>query len=250
MTTLLQHPDKFFFDGEWVAPATGSTIQVRDSASEEVFLTVAEAQAPDVEKAVAAARRAFDSGPWPRMSHAERATWLNRIADGFAAKAQALGEGWTRESGVLARVSAHAHHGAAKTFRTYAGYAETFAWEERHTGEQGEPALLVREPVGVVAAIVPWNVPYMLMAYKVAPALLAGCTVIIKASPEAPTAPTCSLKSAPRSACQPAWSTCLRLIAMYRNCWSAIRGWTRSASPARLRRAGASPRSAGTASRG
>lgn len=189
MTSLLKHPDKFFFGGEWVAPSSGSTIEVRDSASEEVFLTVAEAQAPDVEKAVAAARAAFDTGPWPRMSHAERAVWLNRIAEGFAAKGQALGEGWTRESGVIARVSAHAHHGAANTFRTYAGYAETFAWEERRTGEQGEPALLVREPVGVVAAIVPWNVPYMLMAYKVAPALLSGCTVIVKASPEAPTAP-------------------------------------------------------------
>lgn len=185
----LRHPDRIFVGGEWIVPSTGATIDVFDSASEDVFLTVAEAQAADIEKAVAAARRAFDQGPWPTMAPQERAEWLNRIADAWASKADALADTWTRESGVLRKVSAHAHAGAAKVFRTHAGYGETFAWSEKHTGEMGEPALLVREPVGVVAAIVPWNIPYMLMAYKVAPALIAGCCVIVKASPEAPSAP-------------------------------------------------------------
>jgi acyl-CoA reductase-like NAD-dependent aldehyde dehydrogenase len=83
----------------------------------------------------------------------------------------------------------NAARGVAATFRYYAGLAETFPWQEKHTSMGGQPALLVREPVGVVAAIIPWNATNSLMGAKVAPALIAGCCVIIKASPEAPSSP-------------------------------------------------------------
>jgi len=188
-SVAIREPLKFFIGGEWVAPSSDATIDVIDSATEEAFLTVAEAQAPDIDRAVAAARAAFDSGPWPRMTPQERAGFLSRIADLYAGHAEALADSWTMESGTLRSMTAYTANGAAASFRYYAGLADTFAWEEPHTSAFGQEALLVREPVGVVGAIIPWNAPNMLLVNKVAPALLAGCTLIIKASPEAPSTP-------------------------------------------------------------
>ena len=185
----LRHPHQLFIGGDWVAPASARTINVIDSASEEVFLTIAEAQAEDVERAVAAARTAFDTGPWPRLSPQERASYLTRIADAIAARADELADSWTQEAGVLRSMTAHVAPGLAANFRFYAGLADSFAWEEKRTSAYGQPALLVREAVGVVAAIVPWNAPGQLMVQKLAPALIAGCTIIVKASPEAPSSP-------------------------------------------------------------
>lgn len=187
--SIIRSPGRFYIGGEWTMPSSAATIDVIDSASEEVFVTVAEAQAEDVERAVAAARKAFDSGPWPRMSPQERAVFLNRMADGIATRGEALADSWTQESGVIRAMSSHASVGLAANLRFYAGLADTYAWEEKRTSQFGLPALLVREAVGVVAAIVPWNAPAQLMVQKVAPALIAGCTVIIKASPEAPSSP-------------------------------------------------------------
>ena len=185
----IARPDMFFIGGDWVQPSANSTIDVIDSASEELFLTVAEAQATDIERAVAAARKAFDHGPWSRTTPQERAVFLNKIADAWSSRAGALAESWTAESGVLRSMTNYGAKGVSVAFRYYAGLADTFAWEETCVSQSRQPSLLRREPVGVVAAIIPWNAPSMLMAYKVAPALLAGCTVILKASPEAPSAP-------------------------------------------------------------
>jgi len=185
----LRHPERFFIGGEWVAPSSAAVIDVRDSATEEVFLSVAEAQVADVDRAVAAARAAFDRGPWPRMTPAERGEWLGRVAEAWGRRADAFAEAWTRESGVLHAMATRAVHGPAQTFRVHAGFARSFAWEEPHVSQDGKRALLVREPVGVVGAIIPWNAPNSLVAYKTAAALLAGCCVIVKASPEAPAAP-------------------------------------------------------------
>ncbi len=185
----LRHPDRFFIGGKWIEPSSTARIDVRDSTSEEVFLSVAEAQVEDVDRAVAAAREAFDRGPWPRMSHRERAVWLNKIADAWKSKTDAFADTWTRESGVLHAVAKRAVLGPMQTFRFNAGLAETFEWEEPYVSIDGKRSLLVREPVGVVGAIIPWNAPSSLVAHKVAPALIAGCTVVLKASPEAPSAP-------------------------------------------------------------
>lgn len=183
----LRHPDRFFIGGEWVAPSSEATITVTDSSTEEHFFAVAEAQAADVARAVEAARRAFDEGPWPRMSHAERAEYLRAIAAGLRRRGDEIGDIWPRESGVLHGIAKNAGAGAARKFEYYASLADTFPFEEEaRPTAGGEFGLLVREPVGVVGAIVPWNVPMTLITNKVAPALLAGCTEVLKSSPEAP----------------------------------------------------------------
>ena len=86
--TPFKHPDQFFIGGDWVAPSTSKKIDVINSGTEELFLSVAEAQEADVDRAVAAAREAFDRGPWPRLTHAERAQWLRKLADALEARAQ------------------------------------------------------------------------------------------------------------------------------------------------------------------
>lgn len=184
----LKHPDRFFINGEWVKPSSGATLAVLDSATEEECLRVAEAQSADMQKAVAAARRAFDEGPWPRLSPAERGEYLSRIADAWERRAESLAHSWMVESGVVRDMAAFAGPGAAAVFRFHADLGKTYAWEEARTARTGHRALLVKEPVGVVAAIVPWNAPTSLLTHKAAPALIAGCTLVVKASPEAPSA--------------------------------------------------------------
>lgn len=96
----VKHPDQFFINGQWAAPSSASKIEVINCATEEVFLRVAEAQEAEVNRAVAAARAAFDRGPWPRMSHAERAGYLKAIARELGARAEDSAKIWTTESGV------------------------------------------------------------------------------------------------------------------------------------------------------
>jgi acyl-CoA reductase-like NAD-dependent aldehyde dehydrogenase len=182
----LRHADRFFVGGEWVAPSSEATIEVIDSSTEEVYFRVPEAQASDIDRAVSAARSAFDEGPWPTMTHAERAVYLRGLAAGLRDRAEDIGQIWPRESGALQIVARYGAAGIAGAFDDYAELAGTFPFEERAKPSAGEFGLLVREPVGVVGAIIPWNAPIGLITYKIAPALLAGCTVVLKCPPEAP----------------------------------------------------------------
>ncbi len=182
----VRHADRFFIGGDWVAPSSKATFEVIDSSTERVYFRVAEAQPVDMDRAVAAARRAFDAGPWPTMSHADRGVFLKGIAAGLGDRAEDIGQIWPRESGALYTMAQRAAGGIASTFDYYAGLADTFPFEELAQPTMGEFGLLVREPVGVVGAIIPWNAPIGLITYKLAPALLAGCTVVLKCSPEAP----------------------------------------------------------------
>ena len=183
----LKHPEKLFIGGEWVRGSTGKLLDVLASHDETVVYQVAEADEADLTRAVAAARQAFDHGPWPRLTHRERGVWMQKIAALLEQRADEFARIWTLESGVLYK-TAQERVGKALSgpFRFYAGLAESFAFRERHKSASGMEAMLVREPVGVVAEILPWNVPAGLMAQKTAPALLAGCTLVIKPSPEAP----------------------------------------------------------------
>lgn len=182
------NPGRLFIDGGWIEPSSEAVFEVEDSTSGEVFLEVAEARETDMARAVAAARDAFDNGPWPRMSPTERAGYVRAMATGLRDRAEQLAQAQPRETGALFFIAQHTAPGVAATFDYYAGLAETFPFEQEATPEFSSFGLLVREPVGVVGAIVPWNAPLTLMSYKVAPALLAGCTVVLKPSPEAPVA--------------------------------------------------------------
>jgi betaine-aldehyde dehydrogenase len=183
----LAHPDKLFIGGAWVAPATDRRFTVISPATEEPYATVAEAVEEDMLRAIAAAREAFDNGPWPQLSAAERAAWLRRLADAIDARAADFAQIWPNEMGIIFGMAQAMSKGISFTYRSYADIIEAFPFVEEHpTVFKGKLGLMVREPVGVVGAIVPWNAPAMLIALKVAPALAAGCTVILKASPEAP----------------------------------------------------------------
>jgi len=184
---IIQNPGRFFIGGQWVEPSSDSAIDVITPATEELFVSVAEAQEADVNRAVAAARTAFDAGPWPRMSHSERASYIRAIGRELAKRDEDVATIWPNEMGVLKSFAEGAAVALSGVYEYYAGLAETFPFEERHhPAGGGALGLLVREPVGVVAAIIPWNGPFTIVAYKVAPALLAGCTLVVKASPEAP----------------------------------------------------------------
>lgn len=182
----LQKPGSFFIGGEWVAPSSSAMIDVINSATEEVFVTVAEAQPADIDRAVQAARQAFDKGPWPKLSHAERATYLDKLTAELQNRAPDLAATWTIESGVTYAAALPTTQNVNYLFSYYGSLADKFPFVERHALSSGKPGLLIHEPVGVVAAIVPWNGPHMLAAFKLAPGLLAGCTFVLKASPEAP----------------------------------------------------------------
>jgi acyl-CoA reductase-like NAD-dependent aldehyde dehydrogenase len=182
----IQHPDQLFIGGTWAKPSGRTMFDVFNSATEELFVSVAEAQAPDMSAAVAAARHAFDHGPWPRMTHAERARYMKSIAKELALRADDQANTWVTESGVTLAIARPRADSVAAVWDYYAEFADVFPFREVHKPAAAKVGLLVREPVGVVAAIIPWNGPLLMLAYKCAPALLAGCTIIVKGSPEAP----------------------------------------------------------------
>lgn len=185
----LRHGNEFFIDGQWVAPRGKDKVEVLDSTTEEPFLTLPLAGEADMDDAIRSARAAFDSGIWPRTSPQERAGYLRAIAKAIRARQDLMAEIWVRESGVILPIAQGGTSGLVPAiYERYADLAETFPFEEEAeiTQGKGTNAWILREPVGVVGAIVPWNAPALLTALKLAPALAAGCTMVLKAAPEAP----------------------------------------------------------------
>ena len=172
--------DKIYINGAWV-PSTGKgALEVIDSATEEVFATIPEGTAEDVDKAVEAAAAAFPL--WAATSREERAKLLVRIGEALGARTDELAEIISHEVGMPMTLSGSIQVGLpAGAFADAAAAAENFQWEE----EVGN-SLVVREPVGVVGAITPWNYPLYQVVLKVAPSLAAGCTVVLKPSEVAP----------------------------------------------------------------
>ncbi|ROO88983.1 betaine-aldehyde dehydrogenase [Actinocorallia herbida] len=176
----------FFIGGEWVAPAGTGVIDVVSPHTEEVIGRVPDGSEADIDAAVAAARRAFDEGPWPRMTPAERAEIVGRLSAIYAANVEPMAQLVTAEMGSPALFSMFAQAAIPQmVLQYYVDLAATYTWEDERQGMQG-PVSVVREPVGVVAAIVPWNVPQFTLMLKLAPALIAGCTIVAKPSPETP----------------------------------------------------------------
>ncbi|MGH9171884.1 MAG: aldehyde dehydrogenase family protein [Acidimicrobiales bacterium] len=172
--------DKLYIDGGWVSPSSTDTAEVVDSATEEVIGTVPLGTAEDVDRAVRAARAAF--GEWSQVSITERVKFTSRIGEALGARMTDIGELIAHEVGMPVNLSMLIQAGLPiSTFMSMADLAEQVTMEER-VGN----SLVVREPVGVVGAITPWNYPLHQIAAKVAPALAAGCTVVLKPSEVAP----------------------------------------------------------------
>jgi acyl-CoA reductase-like NAD-dependent aldehyde dehydrogenase len=180
-------PDKLFIGGIWIGPSSEARIELVSPVTEQLVGAVAAADAADVDRAVAAARRAFDEGPWPGMTAVERGGFLARLAEALTARHEELSHAWTGQMGITFPFAQVATTSSIALAQFQADHAASYNWDEpRPTYYSGSVGRIVREPVGVVAAIAPWNAPLFSMIIKLAPALVAGCAVIMKPAPETP----------------------------------------------------------------
>jgi len=179
--------EKLFIGGEWVTPATDAVIDVISPHTEEVVGRVPEASTTDVDRAVASARAAFDDGEWPRLAPEARIAAVQKFAEVYAGRLGEMAEIITEEMGSPISFSNMGQAPAAwMILNTFIGIAQQFPWEENRVGMLGTDVIVRHEPVGVVAGIVPWNVPQFVTIAKLAPALLSGCTIVLKPAPETP----------------------------------------------------------------
>jgi acyl-CoA reductase-like NAD-dependent aldehyde dehydrogenase len=178
---------ELFIGGTWRRPTGAATIEVVSPHTEEPIAQVAAATPDDVDAAVAAARMAFDEGPWPRLAPAERVAAIRRLTDRYGERTAEMAEVITAELGAPISFAQRAQVGLpALMMGAFCDLADAFPWTELRRGRYGADIRIRREPVGVVAAVVPWNMPQFLIVTKLVPALLAGCTVVVKPAAESP----------------------------------------------------------------
>ena len=178
--------DKFFIGGEWVEPAGNETLKVLSPTTEEIIGSVPVATAADMDRAVAAAKAAL-AGEWSTWTPQQRSELLTRIADGIKSRQDELTGLITNEVGAPYFFSMFGQVlSAAMVFDAFAKHTLEFPFEEKRDGAMGGPILVRREPVGVCAGIIPWNVPLFITALKVGPVLASGSTIVIKPAPETP----------------------------------------------------------------
>ncbi|MFW0793504.1 aldehyde dehydrogenase [Gordonia sp. CPCC 205515] len=178
--------DKLFIGGKWVDPESAETFAVISPSTEEVIARVPQGTTADMDKAVAAARAAFDQGPWPRMALEERIAVLRKLSAKLEERQDDAAELVSAEMGCPITLSTKMQSiGPRLLLNSFIALAPQYNWRDIRQSATGN-ALVTREPVGVVAAIVPWNAPLLITMIKLAPALLAGCTMIIKPTPQTP----------------------------------------------------------------
>lgn len=178
--------DKLFIGGKWVEPSSAEIIEVHSPATGERVGSVPLATAADVDAACAAARTAFDEGPWPRMTPAERQAVIANAVKVIEDRADEFKFLLKAETGQPQMIVDMMQYGAALSgLQFYASAADKFTWSDIRDGIYGQ-TLVLREPIGVVGAVAAWNVPMFLACNKLGPALLAGCTVVLKPAAETP----------------------------------------------------------------
>ncbi|KAA5835124.1 5-carboxymethyl-2-hydroxymuconate semialdehyde dehydrogenase [Saccharopolyspora hirsuta] len=168
-----------FIDGEFVDSLDGATFDVLDPVSNQNYLEASAGKQADVDRAVAAARKAFDEGPWPRMLPRERARVLNRIADIVETRNERLAELETFDTGLPVTQALGQAKRAAENFRFFADLIVAQA-DDTYKVPGKQVNYVNRKPKGVAGLITPWNTPFMLESWKLAPALASGCTVVLK----------------------------------------------------------------------
>ncbi|MGE5694441.1 MAG: aldehyde dehydrogenase [Candidatus Sericytochromatia bacterium] len=178
--------EKLFIGGKWTTPSTDQVIEVHSPATGEYVGKVPLATAADVDAAVAAARAAFDNGPWPATPPAERAAVIQAAVKLLEDRKDYFTYLLTCETGQPQTIIEMMHWtGSLGALNFFAGAADAIKWTETRNGSYGQ-TIVSREPVGVVGAIVAWNVPLFLAVNKLGPALLAGCTIVLKPAAETP----------------------------------------------------------------
>jgi aldehyde dehydrogenase (NAD+) len=186
MTNLLTDHDSIFIGGDWIPTTSSDRISVVNPASEEVIATVPSSSREDVDKAVAAAKHALVSGPWPEFRLAERISLVRRLRELLVAHSEEFAQLITAQMGCPITQSRTIQVvNPVRILDSYIDVAESYPFREVRASKFGR-ALVVREPVGVIAAVSPWNVPTSMAVQKTVPALLAGCTVVLKPAPETP----------------------------------------------------------------
>ena len=178
--------DSLFIGGEWVRPSSGARIDVTSASTEEPIGSVPEGAEADVDAAVAAARRAFDDPHgWSQWEPSARAEALGRLAAELEARAGEMAQRVSAQNGMPISIATMLEGGfPVIVLRYIAGLLDGASFEEERPGFLGGTNIVRREPIGVVGAIVPWNYPQTLAAFKYGPALAAGCTIVMKPSPE------------------------------------------------------------------
>lgn len=176
---------KFFIGGQWVAPKLGKTFDVVDPSNNVVFHQAPAGGAEDIDAAVQAARRAFDHGPWPKMSGSDRAAVLRKMGDEIVTRTDMLARLEVRDNGKPLPEAVWDIEDTAACFHFYADLAVKMDNDGSSDIALPEPRFtskVVREPIGVAGAIIPWNFPMLMAAWKIAPALAAGCSMVLKPS--------------------------------------------------------------------
>jgi phenylacetaldehyde dehydrogenase len=179
---------KLLIDGKWVAAKSGKTFPVEDPATEEVIAKVPAGEKADIDAAVAAARRAFESGPWSRLSPGERSRLVWKLGDLLEQHADEFAELEAIDNGKPVTNARRGDvQGSIEMFRYMAGWSTRLTGETIPVSSPGSwHAYTLREPVGVVGQIIPWNFPLMMAAWKLAPALASGCTIVLKPAEQTP----------------------------------------------------------------
>src|SRR5471032_168165 len=187
-TAFLAKKQQMLIDGKWVDARSGKTFAVEDPATEEVIAHVPAGDKADIDLAVAAARRAFETGPWSRMSPAARQRIVWSLGDIIERHADELAELEALDNGKpVVNARRDDVGGSIEMFRYMAGWATRMNAEQIPVSSPGDwHVYSMREPVGVVGQIIPWNFPLMMAAWKLAPALASGCTAVLKPAEQTP----------------------------------------------------------------
>ncbi len=189
---VIKEKYQLLINGEYTDGSQGAFFDTYNPATEETLSKVAKASKEDVDKAVEAARKAFESGKWPRQTTAKRARLLNKIASIMRSRFNELVEAEVLNSGKTVAAAQGQITQAIEDFEFYAGTLSTFGGRTNPM-PNGFFNYTQKEPVGVCAQILPWNYPLMMAAWKIAPALAAGCTIVLKPASYTPITATCSL---------------------------------------------------------
>lgn len=176
---------KHYIGGKWVNPASDETFDIINPATEQLIEKIPAGNARDIDAAVKAARHAFDEGSWPKLSGAERGAYLRKMAEIISRRLEELSGLEVLNNGKPYPEAKWDMEDTAGTFEFYAGLAEKLDHNSEQAvelSEEGFSSKVLKEPVGVAGAIIPWNFPMLMAAWKVAPALAAGCTMVLKPS--------------------------------------------------------------------